>query len=102
MAEGNRHLRYKEALNAIEEASPGSKATFYHGFLDRGLDHFRSTSDEIRETLEPCTSCGAPTPSGQCAFCRLVEAAAASPGAASAPVPVPGPRRRRRRGAAQT
>ena len=35
MADGNRHLGYKEALNAIEVTSPGSKAAFYFGFLDR-------------------------------------------------------------------
>ena len=35
MAAGNRHLGYKEALNAIESTSPGSKAAFYFGFLDR-------------------------------------------------------------------
>ena len=35
MAAGNQHLGYKEALNAIEVTSPGSKAAFYFGFLDR-------------------------------------------------------------------
>ena len=35
MAAGNRHLGYKEALNDIEVTSPGSKAAFYFGFLDR-------------------------------------------------------------------
>jgi len=33
MAVGNKHLGYKDALNAIEERSPGTKATFYVGFL---------------------------------------------------------------------
>ena len=40
MAEGNRHLRYKEALNAIEDASPGAKHAFYFGFLARAADRF--------------------------------------------------------------
>ena len=35
MADGNRHLGYKEALNAIEVQSPGSKHAFYFGFLDK-------------------------------------------------------------------
>ena len=35
MAAGNRHLGYKEALNTIEERSPGTKHDFYFGFLDR-------------------------------------------------------------------
>jgi len=90
MAEGNKHLGYKAALNAIEEASPGSKQAFYAGFLSRGLPHFRPGSEEDRTQLGACTSCGAPTPSGQCAFCRLVESA----GAPAAGTPVADPRRR--------
>ena len=35
MAKGNRHLGYKETLNSIEADSPGAKAAFYLGFLDR-------------------------------------------------------------------
>jgi tRNA-5-methyluridine54 2-sulfurtransferase len=35
MAAGNRHLGYKEALNAVEATSPGTKHDFYFGFLDR-------------------------------------------------------------------
>jgi tRNA(Ile)-lysidine synthase TilS/MesJ len=33
MAAGNKHIGYKEALNAIEATSPGSKQSFYFGFL---------------------------------------------------------------------
>ncbi len=95
MAEGNRHLGYKAALNLIEEASPGSKQAFYTGFLARGLPHFRPESEEDRGELKPCTTCGAPTPSGQCAFCRLVDSVAAV--GESTPVPVPTRRRRARR-----
>ena len=35
MAAGNKHLGYKEALNAIEAQSPGTKHDFYFGFLAR-------------------------------------------------------------------
>jgi len=87
MAEGNKHLGYKAALNLIEEASPGSKQAFYTGFLARGLPHFRPESEQDRAELNPCTTCGAPTPSGRCAFCRLVESAAAV--GEATPVPVP-------------
>jgi uncharacterized protein (TIGR00269 family) len=73
MAEGNRHLRYKEALNGIEAASPGSKHDFYHGFLARAADRFTPEVDEAREGLVACATCGAPTPDSPCAFCRLVE-----------------------------
>jgi uncharacterized protein (TIGR00269 family) len=73
MAAGNRHLRYKEALNLIESASPGTKHGFFFGFLDRALDRFQDEVTEARADLRPCTRCGAPTPDETCAFCRLVD-----------------------------
>src|SRR5690606_38030329 len=73
MAAGNRHLAYKEALNAIEAQSPGTKHDFYFGFLARASDRFRDGGDPESAELRPCTSCGAPTPTEVCAFCRLVE-----------------------------
>ena len=79
MAAGNRHLGYKEVLNAIEERSPGSKAAFVFGFLDRAHERFVSEAREEREELRPCIGCGAPTPTEVCAFCRLVERATAVP-----------------------
>src|SRR6185436_12657386 len=44
MAAGNKHLGYKEALNVIEEQSPGSKQAFYFGFLDRAQAHFAAAA----------------------------------------------------------
>ena len=76
MAEGNRHLRYKEALNGIEAASPGTKHAFYFEFLDKAADLFRPEAAAAQEDLRPCASCGAPTTGDVCAFCRLVERAA--------------------------
>ena len=75
MAAGNRHLGYKEALNAIEATSPGTKFDFYFGFLARASDRFRPEAEAEQADLEPCTVCGAPTPGEVCAFCRLVERA---------------------------
>ena len=80
MAAGNRHLGYKEALNSIEERSPGSKAAFCFGFLERASQYFTPTAQAEQERLVPCSSCGAPTTGEVCAFCRLVERATASPG----------------------
>ncbi len=37
MAAGNKHLGYKEALNALEVASPGTKHDFYFGYLARAV-----------------------------------------------------------------
>jgi tRNA-5-methyluridine54 2-sulfurtransferase len=74
-AKGNTHLGYKEALNAIEARSPGTKAAFYGGFLDRGAPRFRDDIAAERDELQRCVSCGAPTPAEVCAFCRLRERA---------------------------
>ena len=62
MAAGNRHLGYKELLNEIEERSPGTKAAFLFGFLERGHERFAADAVEEREDLHPCPECGAPTP----------------------------------------
>jgi uncharacterized protein (TIGR00269 family) len=75
MAEGNRHLGYKAALNEIEVASPGSKAAFYFGFLDRVAPLVAPVAAEERADLHPCPGCGSPTVTELCAFCRLVEKA---------------------------
>jgi uncharacterized protein (TIGR00269 family) len=73
MAEGNRHLRYKEALNAVEAASPGAKQAFYFGFLDRAASRFGPDADGADGELRACGRCGAPTTGEVCAFCRLVD-----------------------------
>ncbi len=77
MAEGNKHLGYKEALNAIESESPGSKAAFYFGFLDKVSHHFRPEARSDQSELRPCSSCGAATTGDVCAFCKLRARAAA-------------------------
>jgi uncharacterized protein (TIGR00269 family) len=78
MAEGNRHLGYKAALNDIEATSPGSKAAFYFGFLEKVAALVQPAADEERTGLHPCPGCGSPTVSEICAFCRLVERAGGS------------------------
>jgi len=69
MATGNRHLAYKESLNALELRSPGSKAAFLFGYLERA--HGTSTRGGPTVALQPCPGCGTPTPGDECAFCRL-------------------------------
>ncbi|MEY2974035.1 MAG: hypothetical protein RIR49_455 [Actinomycetota bacterium] len=82
MAVGNRHIAYKEALNAIEEQSPGSKASFLLGFLERMAPVLMAGAETTAPV--PCPSCGSPANSETepCAFCRLA-------GVASAHDPVP-------------
>lgn len=74
---GNTVLRYKEALNGIEAHSPGTKAQFLFGFLDRVRDaHFPAESTDAVGALVPCRECEMPTPQPSddrpavCAFCR--------------------------------
>jgi uncharacterized protein (TIGR00269 family) len=75
MAEGNRHLGFKEVLNALEDRSPGAKAAFLFGFFARG--HERFGAEEADLELAPCAGCGAPTTTGGlCAFCSLRDRAA--------------------------
>src|SRR5439155_25857098 len=64
---GNTQLRYKEAMNAIEQRSPGTKAQFFLGYLERGAPLFRA--EEAAE-LTTCEQCGQPTTGRFCAFCR--------------------------------
>jgi len=76
MVGGNTVLRYKDALNDLERHSPGTKAQFLFGFLDRVRPEFFAGADAAADDLTACTSCGQPTstPRGdagaECAFCR--------------------------------
>src|SRR5438309_501000 len=63
MAAGNKHLGYKDALNAIEAQSPGTKHDFYFGFLRSAADRFAGDADgagDDRAPLRPCERCGSP------------------------------------------
>jgi uncharacterized protein (TIGR00269 family) len=79
MAAGNRHLGYKTALNEIEERSPGSKAAFVFGFLERAHERFMDEVEDARDDLHPCSVCSAPTPGDVCAFCRMRARAVGEP-----------------------
>jgi len=73
MAEGNRHLGFKEVLDSLEDRSPGAKAAFVFGFVDRAHEYFTDDAGAEREGLRECVVCGSPTTSDVCAFCRLRE-----------------------------
>ena len=64
---GNTQLRYKDAMNGIEAASPGTKSQFFLGYLDRGMPLF---AREGHAELRRCRSCGQQTTRRFCAFCR--------------------------------
>ncbi len=71
MALGNKHLAYKDALNAIERQSPGSKSAFYLNFIDKMAPLLADRSRAAAGELRVCGTCGAPTTGETCAFCRL-------------------------------
>jgi uncharacterized protein (TIGR00269 family) len=77
MAAGNRHLRYKETLNEMEEGSPGVKSAFYFQFLEHMLPVLDDVAASERELVGTCSRCGAPSSAEVCAFCKLVERATA-------------------------
>ena len=70
---GARSLLYKEALNVLEQAAPGTKQSLYWGFLEHGRPLVQGRGDA---DLRACLHCGQPTTGDVCAFCRMTERAA--------------------------
>jgi uncharacterized protein (TIGR00269 family) len=68
MAAGNTINRHKEWLNRLEDRSPGIKAQFLFGFLERGSRAFVPPEPP---PLQACSVCGSPTTGEICAFCRV-------------------------------
>ncbi len=91
MAAGNRHLAHKAALDALEARSPGTKATFYQGYLRQALPVFHPIAKRDL-VLATCEDCGSPTTGTRCAFCRMTERTRRR---ASEPTPSVTPRARR-------
>ncbi|MDQ3973714.1 MAG: tRNA(Ile)-lysidine synthetase [Actinomycetota bacterium] len=61
MVAGNTVLRHKDALNELERHSPGTKAQFLFGFLDRVREAHFSDADGDGQALVVCADCGMPT-----------------------------------------
>jgi tRNA-5-methyluridine54 2-sulfurtransferase len=76
-AEGSQQIFYKEALNQLETARPGSKLTFYTRFLEaRQSGNLFIEKDIAKAHLHPCPQCGQPTSTPDlCSFCRMIEKA---------------------------
>lgn len=71
-AAGATQLVYKDALNRLEAASPGTKLTFVRQFLRKGQARFAARSEEAEEPPRSCDRCGMPAWGETCAFCKLV------------------------------
>ena len=95
---GATQLVYKDALNRLEAASPGTKLAFVREFLRTGQPAFAARADDQRPP-QTCARCGMPSWGDVCAFCKLVrggrDQARARRHRAGG---VSAPRRRRRRG----
>ncbi|MGH7787283.1 MAG: tRNA(Ile)-lysidine synthetase [Candidatus Binatia bacterium] len=68
-AAGATQLLYKDMLNRLEAASPGSKLTFVQEFLHRAQPGMQPTTHEPPQT---CSGCGMPAYGELCGFCRLM------------------------------
>lgn len=66
---GATSLKYKEALNLIEEKSPGSKLNLFKRYIENA-DIFKRTKKEIEDRL--CKNCGFLTTQEVCSFCSTL------------------------------
>jgi uncharacterized protein (TIGR00269 family) len=66
---GATQLLYKDLLNRLEAASPGSKATFVREFLRTAQPAFATAADRAEGT---CRRCGMPSFGEICSHCALV------------------------------
>jgi uncharacterized protein (TIGR00269 family) len=69
-SKGATSLMHKEILNRLEDASPGAKANFFYGFLEKGRAAFEKVGGVV---LSECVRCGQVTTGEICAFCKLAD-----------------------------
>jgi uncharacterized protein (TIGR00269 family) len=69
-AVGATQLVYKDMLNRLEAASPGSKLTFLQDFLARAQPELPSANAD--GPPQTCSQCGMPAFGEICGYCRLV------------------------------
>jgi uncharacterized protein (TIGR00269 family) len=67
---GSKTLIYKDALNRLEAAAPGTKHQFYLQFLDRQKK--REPLVTLTPDLRECASCGQPSTAEVCSYCKLI------------------------------
>jgi uncharacterized protein (TIGR00269 family) len=84
-AAGATQLLYKDALNRLEAASPGTKLAFVKEFLRTAQP---ALAEVERQEPNACAQCGMPAYGTTCAFCRLVRAAERSRPRTAAAAPV--------------
>ncbi|MGH7164320.1 MAG: ATP-binding protein [Nitrospiraceae bacterium] len=80
MAKGSKMLLYKDVLNRLEIESPGTKQSFYWGFLEKQANtqpRPASMAEKDQATLHPCSICHQPTTAEICSYCRMMARAKA-------------------------
>ena len=70
-AAGATQLVYKDTLNRLEAASPGTKMSFVKEFLRTAQPAFAQVE---RQEPRECIQCGMPAYGELCSFCSLVRA----------------------------
>jgi len=80
-ADGSQSIFYKESLNLLETARPGTKLIFYLNFLEaKNSGKLFIEKNERLSQLHPCPKCGQPTSTPDfCSFCRMIEKADTNP-----------------------
>ena len=68
MAAGNKHLGYKDALNAIEDALARHQGRVLRRVPGAGPALVAHVGEQEREGLHPCPGCGAPTTAPRAPF----------------------------------
>ncbi len=69
-AVGAKSLLYKEALNKLEHAMPGTKQVFLEQYLKKIEPVLKGGLASEEAKLKECERCGYPTTGEVCAFCR--------------------------------
>ncbi len=69
-AAGAKSLLYKEALNKLETAMPGTKQTFLEQYLKKIEPVLQKGLSAEELELKECERCGYPTTGEICAFCK--------------------------------
>jgi uncharacterized protein (TIGR00269 family) len=70
LSRGATSLHYKQVMNLLEDWMPGTKSSFYRGFLKES-NRFREPEAARAEHAERCSYCGSPSFIDPCNFCRL-------------------------------
>lgn len=76
-SQGSKLLLYKDVLNRLEIAAPGTKHHFLFQFLER--QKTRESLVPLTPDLRVCSSCGHPSTGEVCSYCKLISTIKVAP-----------------------